>query len=406
MDEADALAVARIGPLLAAGLRAADAEAATRAWRPALGAGRIAVLAAGKAAPAMARGFAAGAGAGRPLIGRVTVRRDEPVGSLPAGLVLDVADHPLPTRASVAAGRAALALARSLGPGDTLVVLLSGGASALWTVPPNGLSLPQLIAIHRRLLAEGTPIADLNRVRSTLSAIHGGRLAAAAAPARVLTALVSDVPGDDPAIIGSGPTLGRPTGPDTIRAILSGMGRMPRLPPPLPAPPHGDHAILLRPADALAAMAREGEARGLTCHLLGDRLVDNAESLARWHADRLPRENAGRHLLLSGGEASAPVRAPGGRGGRNSHFLLALGPLLPPGVAAAAIDSDGIDGTGPHAGARWLPGTAARLAAAGIEPAYMLSRSDSATAFATAGDLITTGPTGTNVNDLRLILFR
>jgi hydroxypyruvate reductase len=401
--DAEYRAVERIDRLLAAGLRAADAEAAARAWRPVLGPGRLALLAVGKAAPAMARGFAAGAAAGRPLIGRVTVRRGEPAGVLPAGLAVDIADHPLPTLASVAAGRAALALARSLAAGDTLVVLLSGGASSLWTVPPPGVPLERLVAVHRALLAAGTPIAQLNKVRASLSDIHGGRLAAAAAPARVLTALVSDVPGDDPAVIGSGPTLGAPASRDEIRRLLADIGEDIAWKPP-EAPPTGEHAMLLRPADALAAMAREARAMGLEAIVLGDRLEGDAEGLARWHAERLAALTGGRRVLLSGGEANAPVRAPGGQGGRNSHFLLALGPLLPPGAAAAAIDSDGIDGTGPHAGARWLPDTPTRLAAAGIDPAAALARSDSAGALAAVGALITTGPTGSNVNDLRLLI--
>jgi len=335
------------------------------------------------------------------------------------------AGHPLPDEASVRAAERALELARTLGPDDHLLVLISGGGSALWCAP-WGLELEEIQKLNRALLASGASIAEINAVRKHLSRIKGGRLAQATR-ARVTALLVSDVPGDDVSTIASGPTAPDPT---TFADALAVLDRY-RIDAPaarahlergaagmlLETPKPGDplfsrvkNEILLANADLLLAAADYWKRKGWRVHVLSDRLEGEARELARFHA-ALVRSARARGLphqppfvLLSGGEATVTVRGDG-RGGRNQAFLAWLAYFLgPDGVWALAADSDGIDGNSPAAGAILRPDTLARAAELGLDLRTYLSRDDSHGFFTELGDLVTTGPTGNNLNDLRMII--
>ena len=388
--------------------------------------GRLILLAAGKAAAAMAqaaerhyleRGDAAA------LEGIAAPRRGF---YLPTRIVqLIEAGHPIPDDNSLAAADRALELAHAATPDDLVLVLLSGGASALWTAPAAGVALEEQQAITRQLLACGAPIGEINCVRKHLSRIKGGRLAQAAHPARIVTLAISDVAGDDPTVIGSGPTVGDPTtledaigvlethrvpiSPGVQKALAEPQNETPTADDPVFA---GDtYRIIARASDALAAAASAAQAMGYEPHLLGDALEGEARALARQHA-KLARElksKGGRAVLLSGGEATVNVKG-SGSGGPNQEYALALAVALQaaPGVWALAADTDGNDGgsgapTDP-AGAMVEPETLARAAAAGLDPQMFLENNDSTSFFARLGDLLITGPTFTNVNDFRAIL--
>jgi hydroxypyruvate reductase len=285
------------------------------------------------------------------------------------------ASHPIPDAASEAAAREILALVQNLKPEDQVIALISGGASALMALPVPGLRLEDKILVNRALLASGAPISAMNRIRKQLSAIKGGKLAAACQPARLITLAISDVPGDDPAIIGSGPTW----------------------------LPGADYRLIATPAMALAAAAR---ATRLPYKILGDALEGEAAELGRSMA-QLALEQTGPLLLLSGGETTVTLggRKPG-RGGRNMEFLLSLAIALGGApIYALAGDSDGIDGSEPAAGALLTPTTLARARHQNLDPARVLEAHDSASFFEALGDLVITGPTFTNVNDIRAILI-
>lgn len=335
------------------------------------------------------------------------------------------AGHPLPDAAGLAATERALQLADAATADDMLLVLLSGGASANWIAPCEGITFSGKQAVTRALLRSGANIAEINTVRKHLSRVKGGRLAVRARPARVLTLAISDVPGDDPAVIGSGPTVPDPSTLADARAIVTQLGL--DLPPEIvralndPAnetPKPGDpafhdasYAPIARPADAFRAVEAAVQKAGYECILLGDRIEGEARTVAAEHAARARALQAQgrRAVLLSGGELTVTIRGRG-HGGPNQEYALALALALAgaSGIAALAGDTDGTDGGGGSpddpAGATIDPGTLARARAAGLDPAAFLADNNSTGFFARLGDLVVTGPTCTNVNDFRAVV--
>lgn len=397
--------------LMQAGLAAADAGAGIMPHLPELPSGRLFVLAAGKAAAPMA---AALEQAWLPLLGdRLSGLCLVPDGhGLPLQrIALLEASHPVPDARSEAAGRRVLREAAALGKQDMLLALISGGTSALLCVPAEGITLGDKQQLTQRLLASGEPIAKVNAVRRHFSDIKGGRLLAAAAPARVVTLIVSDVPGDDPALVGSGPTIAAPPDPPGIEALIAASGlHRPHRPcaGATRARDDTESRIILRPADMLTAVETTARSFKLNVLNLGDRLEDDALSLADLHANKAAQivQEGGVPLILSGGEAAVAVTGHG-RGGRNGHFLLALALALETrGIAAhaLAIDSDGIDGNSRVAGALMAPDTLAQARMLGLDPRAILAAADSLAFWQAVGGTIETGPTRSNLNDLRLLL--
>ena len=342
--------------------------------------------------------------------------------------VLEAA-HPVPDRAGTAAASEILETAHAAGPGDLVLFLLSGGASALLSLPALGVSLADKQALTRALLAAGADIYEINTVRKHLSAIKGGRLAAAAAPARLATLAISDVTGDDPTTIGSGPTVADPTTLADARRVLRRFGIDPpgsvktALEDPANETLKPDdsrleatrYRLIATPAQSLAAAGERAAAEGLAVDMLGDGLTGEARDLGRAHA-ALVRERAAQRqderplLLLSGGETTVTLTGRGPetrRGGPNGEYLLALAAALDgmPGVWALAADTDGADGSGDNAGARIGPDTLERARRRGLRPAAFLADNDAWAFFDALGDLVVTGPTQTNVNDFRAILI-
>ena len=383
---------------------------------------RTIVLGAGKAAAAMARTVEE-TWPDRALEGLVVTRYGHAVPCRSIRVV--EAAHPVPDRAGTEAAMQILALARAAGPVDRILFLLSGGASALLSLPAPGLSLADKQATTRALLAAGAEIHEINTVRKHLSAIKGGRLAAAAAPARLATLAISDVVGDDPATIGSGPTVPDPTSLADAREVLRRFGIAPpravaaaledpaneTLKPDDPRMATADYRLIATPAQSLAAAGRLAAAEGLAVEILGDDLTGEARNLGRAHAalvrDRIAGGTGGRPwLLLSGGETTVTVTG-GGRGGPNTEYLLALAEGLGglPGVWALAADTDGADGSEDNAGAVIGPDTLERARQRGLRPAAFLADNDAWTFFDALGDLVVTGPTHTNVNDFRAVLI-
>ncbi len=339
--------------------------------------------------------------------------------------VLEAA-HPEPDAAGIAAARRLLDTVSGLGPDDLVIALICGGGSALLPCPPDGLTLEDEIAVNRALLASGAPISEMNVLRKHVSGIKGGRLARAAAPARVASLVVSDIPGDDPWLVASGPTVPDPAGPEAARAVvrryrldlpqavLDHLAR-PDCAAPLPDDPafaRNTVRVIASAAVSLEAAEAAAAARGLRAVILSDAIEGEAREVARVHA-AIAREIAARDrpfprpvVLLSGGETTVTLRARG-KGGRNSEFLLSLALGLDgvAGVTALAADTDGIDGSEDNAGGFVDGGTVARIRAAGADPRALLDGNDAWTALDLAGDLLVTGPTGTNVNDFRAILI-
>lgn len=390
--------------------------------------GRVVVLAAGKAAGSMAavaeRWYRERHGLGPDRLSGLAVTR---IGyGEPAGLVEMVeAGHPVPTQAGIEATRRTLALAAAAGPEDLVLVLMSGGGSANWIAPAGGLDLAGKQAITRALLRSGASIGEINTLRKRLSLIKGGRLARLAAPARLVTLAISDVPGDDPSTIASGPTVPDPTTTAQARAIVARYGIA--LPPAAVAllddpanetPKPGDPAfaraefhIVARPRDSLDAAIALAREAGYDIVDLGADVEGEARDVAARQA-AMAREIAAagrRAAVLSGGELTVTIRGTG-RGGPNQEFALALALALDgtPGIAALAGDTDGTDGGGGDpddpAGAVIDPTTLARAAALGLDAAARLADNDSTGFFAPLGDLLVPGPTRTNVNDLRAVL--
>ena len=328
----------------------------------------------------------------------------------------------MPDAAGRAAARRIFEVVQGLTADDLVLVLISGGASALLTLPADGLSLDDKQAVNRDLLRSGAPIGEMNAVRKHLSAIKGGRLAAAAAPAKVVTLAISDVPGDDPAVIGSGPTVADPTTFADARAILAGYKITPpagvaeRLAAtddetPKPGDPRlagAETLLIATPAMSLAAAATVARKAGYETLNLGDALEGEARELGAAHAAmaRSKSEDGQRLALLSGGETTVTVRGQG-RGGRNAEYLLGLAIALDgaAGIHAIACDTDGIDGTEDNAGAIVTPDTLARAIATGLDPRVLLDGNDAYALFQALGDLVISGPTLTNVNDFRAILI-
>jgi hydroxypyruvate reductase len=327
------------------------------------------------------------------------------------------ASHPVPDANSERGARRVLEAVAGLGPDDLVLALISGGASALLELPAPGLTLDDMKRVNRALLACGAPIEEMNAVRKHLSAIKGGRLAAAAAPARVVTLAISDVPGDDPATIGSGPTIPDASTWADVRALDARYGLcLPLLDgteTPKPGEITPDVRMIATPTMALEAAAGVARTHGLTPLILGDALEGESREMGIVMAGMARSVRQGHPLpapcvLLSGGEGTVSIGAgPAGCGGRNTEFLLALAVSLrgAPGIWALAGDTDGIDGTEDAAGAMIAPDTLARAAGAGLDPKAMLRGHDSYSLFDAIGDLVKTGPTLTNVNDLRAILI-
>lgn len=376
--------------------------------------GRLVVLGAGKASAAMARAVEdhwPGA-----LSGLVVTRYGHAVPCRRIEIV--EAGHPIPDEAGLDASRRMMAIAAGLGPDDLALCLMSGGGSALLAMPVPPLTLDDERALSEMLLRSGVPIGGMNLVRRHLSAIKGGRLAAACHPARMLSLLISDVPGDDPIDIASGPTVGDPTTcaealalidrhglqvPAAARHLLV-TGAAESVKPGDPRLARAGARIIASPRLALEAAAGVARAAGLPVTMLGDAIEGEAREVARAMAART-LATARPCVLLSGGETTVTVRGRG-RGGRNAEFLLALAIALDgaPGIHALAADTDGIDGVGEVAGAIIGPDSLARARALGIDPAAALADNDAHAFFAALGDGIVTGPTFTNVNDFRAIL--
>jgi len=383
--------------------------------------GRTIVVGAGKAAAAMAK--AVEDNWKGPLQGLVITRYGH---GLPTRWIEVVeASHPVPDAAGQQAARRILDQVKDLTPDDLVLCLISGGASALMAVPGGTLTLADKQAVNKGLLKSGANIAEMNCVRKHLSGIKGGRLAAAAHPAQVVTLLISDVPGDDPSVIGSGPTVPDPTSAADAAAILKKYQmtvpdavvahlKSPAAETPKPGDPRLASlrtAILGTPQAALDAAAKVASDAGYRPVILGD-LEGEARDVALVHAG-IARQIA-RHgqpvarpaALISGGETTVTVRG-NGRGGRNAEFLLALAVALDgqPGIHALAGDTDGIDGTEDNAGALLAPDSIARGMKLGVDAKARLADNDGYGFFSALDDLVITGPTRTNVNDFRAILI-
>lgn len=385
--------------------------------------GRTVVIGAGKAAAAMAAALEDHWPA--PLSGLVITRYGHSVPTR-AVEVLEAA-HPVPDAAGEAAARRMVGLLHGLGPDDLVLFLASGGGSALLALPAPGIGLEDKRALTNALLRSGAAIGEINCVRKHLSAVKGGRLAALAAPARLVTLAVSDVPGDDPSVIASGPTVPDPTTLEDARAVLAKYGIIP--PPavaarladaeaetPKPGDPAFDRAeyrLIARPQASLEAAARVAAEAGLTPLILGDCLEGEAREMAKVMAGvvrsiRAHGQPAARPaVILSGGEATVTIKGQG-RGGPNAEFALALALALKDteGVEAVACDTDGIDGSENNAGAMIYPDSLARARSLGLDPQAFLENNDSYGFFKALGDLVETGPTLTNVNDFRAVLVR
>lgn len=409
--------------LFHAAVHAAAPLAALRPHLPPRPKGRMVVVGAGKGAAQMAAAFEQLWG---PCEGVVVTRYG--YGCDTRFIRVLEAAHPVPDAAGLQATQALCAAVQGLGPDDLVVALICGGGSALLPAPPSGFSLADEAALNAALLASGAPIGAMNAIRKQFSAIKGGRLAALAAPAPVHTLVVSDVPGDDPAQVASGPTV--PDAADRALALRLVAAYGIELPQPVAqflhsapedAPHPGDAVfaghrvrVIASAAQSLEAAGHLAQAAGLGVHILSDAIEGEARDVGRVHA-ALAREIATRArpfsrpaLMLSGGETTVTLRSTGGRGGRNSEFLLAFALAIDGlgGISALAADTDGIDGSETNAGA-FADGTSvARMRAAGVDPAAMLAAHDAYGAFAAIGDLFETGPTGTNVNDFRAILVR
>jgi len=336
------------------------------------------------------------------------------------------ASHPVPDAAGQHAAQRMVGLLEGLTENDLVLCLISGGGSALLAAPAEGLTLADKQSVNRALLKSGASIGEMNCVRKHLSSIKGGRLALACAPARVETLLISDIPGDDPTLIASGPTLPDATTcadalavigkygidvPEAVRRHLeTGAGETPK-PGDARFEGHRSHVIATA-QHALEAAATQARALGYEAHILSDSIEGEARDVAEVHAG-IVRQIVARNqpftkpcVILSGGETTVTVRG-NGRGGRNAEFLLALGVALDglPGVHAIACDTDGIDGSEDNAGAILTPDSLARAEALGLKPKQLLDNNDGYGFFDALGDLIVTGPTRTNVNDFRAILI-
>ncbi|WP_420961259.1 glycerate kinase type-2 family protein [Brucella sp. IR073] len=414
-----------LASLFHAAVAAANPEQAIAACLPQRPKGRTIVIGAGKGSAQMARAFEKAwerAGNG-PLEGVVVTRYG--YGAECRQTEIIEAAHPVPDEAGLAASKRLFEAVSGLTGNDLVVALISGGGSALLPSPPDGMTLEDEIAVNRALLASGAPIAAMNAVRKHLSTIKGGRLAAAANPAKVVSLIVSDIPGDDPAFVASGPTV-----PDrTSRADALGIVERYRLPLPEAALRHLESAaadapkpddprfsghevrVIASAALSLEAAAEEARRQGVEAVILSDAIQGEAREVAHVHAalarEVLLKDRPFRKpvVLLSGGETTVTLRGKG-KGGRNTEFLLSFALDIDglDGITALAADTDGIDGSEDNAGAFADGTTVARLLGLGRDGAALLADNDAWGAFEAVGDLFATGPTGTNVNDLRAVL--
>lgn len=433
------------GGAAARGVRAPESDLLIRLFRAALAAadpanclppflpesrpaGRTLVVGAGKAAASMAAAVAAHHFARQlgAVSGAVVTRYGHGLrpGEAAPGIEILEAGHPVPDEASVGAGTRILQVARSCVPADRCIVLLSGGASALLVQPAPGVTLLDKQSVTRSLLASGASIAEINTVRRRLSLIKGGGLARQIRAGEILLFAISDVPGDALADIGSGPLSPDPGQAATARAILAryGIAVAPAVALALaePAPPAGQAPgdlpaafppvsghVVARSATAVAAAARAAEAAGWPALVLPGETGPAGEVAGR-HAALIRdlRARRRRAAVISGGETTVRVTQADGRGGRNGEYLLALALALgeAEGVHGLAADTDGLDGTGDNAGALLTPDTLRRARAAGEDPGARLAGHSSCDFFAALGDLVNTGPTRTNVSDLRIAL--
>jgi len=407
--------------LFTAAVKAADPKAAIAPVLPARPKGRTVVIGAGKGAAQMAVAFEALWG--DPVEGVVVTRYG--YGDQTRHIRVMEAAHPVPDAAGSAATAALFDAVAGLGPDDLVVALICGGGSALLPSPPAGFSLQDEQALNQALLASGAPISAMNAIRKHFSDVKGGRLAAAAHPAKVVSLVVSDVPGDDPAQVASGPTVPDATGRDVALAAINAYGI--DLPDALRAyiethaapDPHDavfaghEVHVIASAALSLEAAADQAKSEGIPAVILSDAIEGEAREVAKMHG-AMARECVTRArpfappvVILSGGETTVTLRGQG-RGGRNTEFLLSLAITCDGqgGFTALAADTDGIDGSEDNAGAFVDGSTAARLRAQGRDPSMILADNDAFTAFAALNDLFSPGPTGTNVNDFRAILIR
>lgn len=412
----------RLRQLFDAAVAAAQPSLALPPQLPERPRGRTLVIGAGKASAAMAKVLEDHWPA--PLDGLVVTRYDYGVPCERIEIV--EAAHPVPDAAGERAARRMLEKVQGLTEEDLVICLISGGGSALLSLPAPGLTLDDKQMVNKALLKSGATISEMNCVRKHLSAIKGGRLAASCAPARVVSLLISDVPGDDPAAIASGPTVADPTTFADARAIVrkyaidlpaAVRAHLERAEDETPKPDdprlsHCETRIIAAPQRSLEAAAEAARQLGYTPLILGDSIEGEARDVALVHAG-IARQVI-RHgqplpapcVLLSGGETTVTVRG-NGRGGRNAEFALALALALrgQPGIHAIACDTDGIDGTEDNAGAIVTPDTLIRAEVAGLGAADYLADNDGYGFFQAIGDLVISGPTMTNVNDFRAILI-
>lgn len=409
--------------LFQAAVDAADPEKVLAAHLPEKPKGRTIVIGAGKGAAQMARAFERLWDG--PLEGVVVTR----YGYATPCERIDVleASHPVPDENGLAATRRLTETISGLTEDDLVVALVCGGGSALLPAPPEGLTLDDEIAVNRALLASGAPISAMNAVRKQVSRIKGGRLAALAHPARVVSLVVSDIPGDDPALVASGPTIAdASTRADALRLIERYRLDLPEAvlrhireggeDAPLPDDPvfaRNEVRLVASAAVSLEAAADVARSQGVEAVILSDAIEGEAAEVGRVHA-AIAAEVARRDrpfekpvVILSGGETTVTVKGKG-KGGRNGEFLLAFATAADgvAGISALAADTDGIDGSEDNAGAFADGGSVVRLAEKGLDAAAFLARNDSWTAFDALGDLFVPGPTGTNVNDFRAILVQ
>ena len=387
-------------------------------------AGKVVVVGAGKAAAAMAAAVEA-AWPDVPLSGLVITRYGH--GAPTSAIEVVEAGHPMPDSAGAVAADRVAALVSMAGPDDLVIFLASGGGSALLALPAVGISLEDKRAVNAALLHSGADIGEMNAVRKHLSSLKGGRLAALAAPARLLTLAISDVPGDRPDVIGSGPTVPDestladalevlrryeiPVPPAVKKRLADPAAETPK--PDDPAFAKTQFRLIASPQQALEAAAETARAAGVTPIILSDRMEGEAREVGvalagiALQVAAHGQPAAAPVMLLSGGETTVTVRNRDGRGGRNAEYLLghALGLKGHGQVYAIAGDTDGIDGSEDNAGAFAGPDSLARLKAQGHDPETMLKENDAYGAFSALGDLIVTGPTLTNVNDFRATLI-
>jgi hydroxypyruvate reductase len=407
-----------------AAVAAADPGKTIRDHLPPRPAGRTIVIGAGKGSAQMAAAFEKAWDG--PIDGLVVTRYG--YASPCERIEIIEAAHPVPDEAGLSASRRLLEKVSGLTEDDLVVALISGGGSALLPSPAPGLTLADEIAVNQTLLTSGAPISVMNTIRKHVSTIKGGRLAAAAWPARVVSLVVSDIPGDDPALVASGPTIaGEGSRADALGFVETYGMALPEAvmahlkSPESEAPRVGDPRfarnevhLIASAAVSLEAAAAEAKRQGVEAVILSDSIEGEAREVGGVHA-AIAREVASRDrpfrkpvLILSGGETTVTLRAKGGRGGRNSEFLLAfaIGIGGIEGIHALAADTDGVDGSESNAGAFADGSSVMRMRAAGIDAKATLAGNDAWTAFDAVGDLFVPGPTGTNVNDLRAILIR